>query len=115
MSRSKYIMSRMSMSLGKLRFVETRPMRLLHSITLDKVDYMGCIIYLNKDKTNALVYLDGVFGISKQKPINEIHKDDIPYNVKYLDYKDGISMLKLMIRGDKLKKIKKKINADTTK
>lgn len=111
MAKSKYIMSRMSRHLKKIGLIEITPIELLS--TLMNRDFLIIepkIIYLNKDKTKGLSYIERTFKIVKQNDIITSHKDETIYNMKVLTNKEGFEMLNLMIRGEKLKKIKKKIN-----
>jgi hypothetical protein len=68
------------------------------------------IVYLNKDKTKGLTFISGIFSRVKQNATFEMHRDGTVYNRTVVIHKEGLELLNLMVRTEKLKKIKKKIN-----
>jgi hypothetical protein len=110
--QSKYIMSRMSRHLhDKVGLRETTPIRLScvlntpYVMTLDPT-----IIYINKDKTRGLTYIEHNFSIVTQNDAVTFRTNGTIYAIKNITHKEGIEMLNMMVRMEKLKKIKKKIN-----
>jgi hypothetical protein len=71
------------------------------------------VVYLNMDKTKGLTFINGIFSIVKQNSVFEMRRDGTIYNNKILVHKEGLEMLNMMVRGEKLKKIKKKIDVTT--
>jgi hypothetical protein len=112
--KSKYTMSRMSMRLKKMNFKEITPkgLRLQLKSSPSPVLWYN-VMYLNDDKTKCLIYSKGNFFLLKQKPF--VPKgDDTIYDKEDLSVDYVIHMLDMLIRKEKLQKIKKKINANTT-
>lgn len=106
--QSKYIMSRLSLHLKKLNFTEIKPISLVSLLIDTKTPLIEPkVIYFNKDKTKALTYYQE-FNIVTQ--YDYVGRDGTVYNRKGITSKEGFELLNLMIRREKLKKIKKKIS-----
>jgi len=113
MAKSKYIMSRLSRYLKKHGYEEItlKGLRLNLCSSPSPVLWYN-VLYLNKNKTNCLIYAKGDFFILKQKSLIPKWGNKELCDREELHYTQVISMLDLLIRKEKLLKIKKKINSE---